>query len=100
MKEVRNIKHHCYKISNHKGADLPWKWDSSLGDLHWQQGWLDPDHCGRAWDCTGWSDGAGPPSSCSTPSPAIRGLWPLREGGGEEAAGQVHLALYAEAGCG
>src|SRR4029434_3853109 len=44
-KKVRNIKHHCYLISDHKGADWPWQGDSFLGDLHWQRGWLDPDQC-------------------------------------------------------
>src|SRR4029434_5344645 len=44
-KKVRNIKHHCYQISDHKEADWPWQGDSSLDDLHWQRGWLDLDQC-------------------------------------------------------
>lgn len=42
---MRNIKHHCYQISDHKEADWPWQGDSSLDDLHWQRGWLDPNQC-------------------------------------------------------
>ena len=77
---MRNIKHHCYLISDHKGADWPWQGDSSLGDLHWQRGWLDPDQCRDSAGGAGTGqDGVVPPSSCSTPSPAIRGLWPQRE---------------------
>ena len=115
-KRVRNIKHHCYQISDHKEAGWPWQGDLHLGDLHWQRGWLDPDQCrdgaGGLWIGQDgvWRDGAVPPSSCSTPSPSIRGLLPLHEWGGKQAADQVcrvarppqmarHLALHEEAGC-